>query len=81
MKILKFTGQYCAPCKALTKTFDSLNLSIEVKNIDIEEELDIVEEFKIKSVPTCILIDDNGKENKRWVGTFNVKEELKDFIE
>lgn len=80
MEILKFSGQYCTPCKMLAKEFEKYNLSINVKEVDVEEDFELVEKYKIKSVPTTILIDDNGNENKRWIGTFNVKEELKAFI-
>ncbi len=83
MKLLKFYGTYCNPCKALTKVINELDLKndFSIVSHDVEEGWELADKFKIKSVPTCILIDDSGNEVKRWVGTFNVKEELKDFIE
>lgn len=72
MRILKFYAQWCAPCKKLAKDLDNENL--QVKSIDIEQEEDMVDEYGIRSVPTTIILDDNDKEIKRWVGTFNVKE-------
>lgn len=81
MKLLKFYGNYCNPCKALTKSMEEVNIVIKIESLDVEENWELADEFKIKSVPTCILVDDEGNEVKRWVGTFNVKEELRDFIE
>ena len=72
MRILKFYAQWCAPCKKLAKDFENENLRVE--SIDIEQEADMVDEYGIRSVPTTIILDENDKEIKRWVGTFNVKE-------
>jgi hypothetical protein len=47
---------------------------LEIESINIEDNADLVTEYDIKSVPTTIVIDDNEKEAKRWVGAFNVKE-------
>lgn len=82
MKLIKFYGSYCSPCKALTKSLSEIDFkeNFEIVSYNVEEEIDLVEDYKIKSVPTCILVDDNGSEVKRWIGTFNIKEELKEFI-
>lgn len=83
MKLLKFYGTYCNPCKSLTKIINEIEFkdNFSVVSCDVEDEWELADRFKIKSVPTCVLIDENENEVKRWVGTFNVKEELKDFIE
>lgn len=67
MKIFKFYADWCGPCKALTKTLDSMN--INVIPIDIEsDENDFTTKFKIRSVPTLIFVDDNDNELDRLVG-------------
>ena len=82
MKLLKFYGTYCSPCKALAKSISEtkFNDDFKIESYDVEECVKSVERYKIKSVPTCILLDNTNKEIKRWVGTFNVKEELKEFV-
>lgn len=80
MKLLKFYGSYCNPCKKLTSDLEQVKLAIEIESYNVEEDLDITDDYKIRSVPTTILLDDNNKEVKRWLGTFNVKEELKEYI-
>ena len=49
-------------------------------NIDIEEETnaDIVSKYNIKTVPTLILIEEDGTEVNRHVGMMNLQQ-LKDF--
>lgn len=82
MKLLKFYGTYCSPCKALTKTINEtkFNEDFSIESYNVEEEFELTEQYRVKSVPTCVLLDNDNKEIKRWVGTFNVKEELKEFI-
>lgn len=43
-------------------------LVLPVKRIDIEEEEDIREKYKVNSLPKLILVDMNGKEIHRWKG-------------
>lgn len=80
MRLLKFYGSYCSPCRKLTKDLESVNLMIELESYNVEDDWEMAEDYKIKSVPTVILLNEANKEVKRWLGTFNVKEELKDFI-
>lgn len=65
--ILDFYAEWCQPCKALAKTLESLE-GIEIQKINIEENTELVEEFKIKSVPTLIFLNENGEEKHRMVG-------------
>ena len=38
------------------------------KNIDIDEEPGLSSDYSVRSVPTMILVDDEGKELSRLVG-------------
>lgn len=82
MKLLKFYGTYCSPCKVLTNAISEAKFKEEFKieSYNVEEEFELTEQYRVKSVPTCVLLDNANKEIKRWVGTFNVKDELKEFI-
>ena len=72
MKLLKFTADWCASCKALSSKLENFELC-EIDEIDVEEEVDITIEFNVRSLPTIILIDDEERELDRIVGNVSVK--------
>lgn len=80
MKLIKFSASWCMPCKNLESRLNKLNLTIDLVSYDVEEDVELTEEWKVRNVPTVILIDDNGHEVKRWVGNFEPNVELKAFI-
>jgi thioredoxin 1 len=67
-KILKFSADWCQPCKQLSKTMDALNLATLVEEVDIEKNEALAFEYKIRGVPTLVLLKD-GKEYSRITGT------------
>lgn len=79
--LLKFSADYCTPCKQLTKTFGEIILEgITLEEIDIEGNLDLVKQWSIRSVPTLILLDEDGKEVKRHTGSLSATA-LMEFLE
>jgi thioredoxin 1 len=61
-KILKFEGSWCSPCKALNVTLSQEDFNdIEIVKIDIDEEsnFELIEKYKIRSVPTLIYFKDD----------------------
>ena len=69
MKVLKFYAEWCGPCKSLTKTLEQYyNGEIPVEEIDIDQNNDMAREYNIRSVPVCVLLDDNGNEIRRQSG-------------
>ena len=73
MKILKFFGLWCGPCKALSKAFK--DAKIEHQDIDVDENEELVDKYHIKSIPTVIVLDNEGEELGRFVGP-RTKEQL-----
>lgn len=65
-KILKFSASYCGPCQALKRNLKDINFPVE--EIDIQENTDLAAEYEIRSIPTLIYIDENGKTLHRSVG-------------
>jgi thioredoxin-related protein len=43
-------------------------IDIAVEEFDIDNEMMMVQEYKIRSVPTMVLVDDTGKEIRRQIG-------------
>ena len=73
MKIWKFFGSWCRPCKALTKAF--AEAKIEHQGIDVDKNEELADKYHVKSVHTVIVLDNEGEELGRFVGPRN-KEQL-----
>ena len=81
-RILKFSAEWCSPCKVYAQTFDKVSKMEEFKNIefkamDIEndEEAEVlVEKYTIKSVPTTILLDENDDLIYKLIGNVPQKD-------
>lgn len=73
MNILKFFGTWCNPCKILTKSMNEAG--IEHQSINVDENEELVEQYHIKSVPTVIVLNSEGEELGRFVGS-RTKEQL-----
>lgn len=80
MKLLKFYGTFCTPCKVLADRLSKIKLNIPLLDYDVEEEVELTEKWKVRNVPTVILVDENDNEVKRWVGNFDPNVKLKEFI-
>jgi len=73
MKLLKFYAEWCAPCKMLSNVIKNAGdkITVPVVDVDIDNNIAMSVDYKVRSVPTCVLLDDEGKEVKRKVGAMN----------
>lgn len=76
MKVLKFSASWCKPCSVLSQNISSVDLPVEVEEVDIDTDDPRVRKFGIRGVPTMIKVDDNGKELSRAVGVMSPKKIL-----
>ena len=76
MKILKFSAEWCGPCKALAQTISSLEATrVEIEEVDIDKDTQkLTQTFKVRGVPTLIALDDSGNELSRKVGSLTVSQ-------
>ena len=74
MKVIRFTASWCSPCKMLAKTLEELETDIEIEVDDIDSEDSRAGHFQIRSVPTLVMIADDGQEIKRLSGAKGIKE-------
>lgn len=63
-KVIKLSASWCSPCKAYAKTFEEVSRNEEFKDIsfeeiDIEENDNIAEKYKVRSVPTTVILDES----------------------
>lgn len=67
-QLLVFKSVTCAPCNALANVMKTVKLNVDqITTIDVSGNKEIAIEYKIRQVPTCILLVD-GNEVKRNVG-------------
>lgn len=73
MKAIKFYAEWCGPCKALTTVINNAKdkLPMTVESVNIDENIFMAQNFKVRSVPTIVIVDDNENEIKRHVGTMD----------
>ena len=77
-KIIKLYADWCGPCKVLESNLQLANIPHESVDIQSEEGCDIVNKDKVRTVPTLILVDDEGNVLKKHSGLLSVQE-LKEF--
>jgi thioredoxin-like negative regulator of GroEL len=58
-RILRFTADWCNPCKQLSENIERANLKIPVEVIDVEKNESIANYYGIRNLPTMILLDEN----------------------
>ncbi len=80
--LVDFFATWCGPCKMLSPILEQIEQEMSdkilVAKIDIDECMDIAQEYGIMSVPTMILFQ-NGAETARAVG-FRQKSQIEDMI-
>ena len=77
--ILQASSSWCSPCQQAKRYIKSIKAEDKVAYIDVEENEALVAEYKIKNLPTFILLDFDGKEVERFVG-FD-KEKIDNMLE
>lgn len=71
MKILKFGAKWCTSCTGLDKVLNESQqlFNAPVESIDIDDQFKLAAQYNIRSVPTMILLNDDGSEIARKVGS------------
>ena len=75
MKFIKFSAEWCGPCRAIKPIVERLSSepkysSIEFKEINIDEDDDDLSgKYSVRNVPTMLMVDDEGNAIERIVGS------------
>jgi thiol-disulfide isomerase/thioredoxin len=80
-KVIRFTASWCGPCKVYASTFKDVQErinNVEFETVDIDTENNLIAEHSIRSVPTTVLIKEDGSVKKQS-GRMSDKQ-LIDFI-
>ena len=79
--ILYFTADWCNPCKKTRPIVEELNreqILAKFFIIDVDVEIEMAQDFEVKSIPTFVLIKDNT-EIHRVTGA-QTRQQLLDLI-
>ena len=79
--VLKIGTPYCGPCQLIVenlKLVESKHPEVEFYEVNAEDAEDLVEELRIRNVPTVIRYKD-GEEVKRNVGMMTI-EQIENFL-
>jgi thiol-disulfide isomerase/thioredoxin len=72
-KLLYFGAEWCSACKALwpvvAKEAESKGFDVKFLDMDSDEGAIEAEKRRIKGLPTLVVVDENGNEVKRAVGS------------
>ena len=79
--VLYFTAEWCNPCQRTRPIAEELRKDgvIDFIFVDADTEIELLEKFGIKSIPTYILLED-GREVKRMSGA-KTRQEFLDFVD
>ncbi len=78
-KILRFTADWCAPCKSLAANLGQADIKIPVEVIDIDKNSDLAIEYGIRNIPTMVMVDESNTIIKRTTGVMSPKQ-IKEWI-
>ena len=78
-KILLFKMSTCSPCKLLSKLFTQLNIQKKEIILDEDKSEELADKYHVKSVPTVIVLNNEGEELGRFVGPRTKKQLLEEL--
>lgn len=70
IEVLKFSANWCKPCKILAST---LKDAVEIKSIDVEQDIETARKYNIRNVPTLVFLR-NGVEVHRVSGSMPLQQ-------
>ena len=80
--LVDFYADWCGPCKMMAPVVQQLSKELQGKakvgKLNVDENQDLAMEYNVMSIPTLVIFE-NGKEYKRFVGVRDKNELLNEF--
>lgn len=68
--VLKFSAQWCGPCRMMTKLFEDVE---GITNVDVDKDKETAAQYGVRRIPTFVFLK-NDKEVFRKSGTMTLEE-------
>lgn len=82
--LIDFYADWCGPCIAMKPVFEEVEKEfgskISFKKVNVDEDSEQAQKYGIMSIPTFVIVDEDGKELDRRMGAMP-KAQLVSFIE
>ena len=73
MKILKFSAEWCSPCRMLSTQLSKYN-GYDILNYDFLDNKNEFNQFNVKNIPTLIIVNDENLELDRKTGSITLEQ-------
>lgn len=80
VNMIVMSAVWCGPCKIYKEELEKSN--VKYIRLDVDECPEICREFKLRSVPTTLYLDQDGKEITKTIGAINaamIEEKMKEL--
>ena len=71
MEIIKLYADWCFPCKQMTSILSGVETKIPLREVNIDHNKDVALKYGVRSIPTMIIVDEDGNEIRRINGSHN----------
>lgn len=81
LKLIKFSASWCNPCKMQKAELENNPIGIDIQEIDstAPEDAELVQRYKIMSIPNMIIINTNDEVMARFIG-YTSSDKIKEAI-
>ena len=81
--LLQFFGEWCGPCKMLTRIIDEsvgeITEHAYLQRIDVDQHQEISAQFHIRAIPTMVLVNQAGEVLWKHTGVMEVRDIVKEI--